>query len=351
MITLNNISKTYHHQGQTIHALNEINLHVKPAEIFGIIGRSGAGKSTLIRCVNLLERPDQGQIIINQQDLMTLTSAELQQARRQMGMIFQHFNLLSNRTVYENVALPLMLMGENKKTIAQKVNELLSLVGLSDKKNVYPAKLSGGQKQRVSIARALITNPKILLCDEATSALDPETTLSILDLLKMIHREFGLSILLITHEMEVIKEIAHKVAVIDQGKIIEENEVVNLFTKPQHSITQQLVKSTLPQHLPRDFERKILSTAFDNSAVVLRLSFHRNASNEPAMTDLIRQFHLTVSILQGNIEVIQKETIGVLFVEVWTDQQNRDEILQQAIIHLNAKNIETQVIGYVDRNH
>lgn len=347
MILLKNVSKSYSDQKRVIHALNHVSLEVKTGEIFGVIGRSGAGKSTLIRCLNLLEKPDQGEVIIDECNLMQLNSHALQNMRRQIGMIFQHFNLLSHRTVFENVALPLKLIGQSKQEIYHKVNQLLVLVGLSDKMNNYPAQLSGGQKQRVCIARALITQPKILLCDEATSALDPETTTSILDLLKKIHQEFNLTLFMITHQMEVIKDIAQRVAVLEKGEVIEENTVVNIFTQPQKEVTQQLVKSTLPQQLPQDFERQIIVTPFENSAMVLRLSFHQNASGEPAMTELVRRFNLTISILQGNIEVIQRTSIGVLFIEIWGEQQD----IQQALDYLSTKNIGTQVIGYVHRNN
>ncbi|RKW05366.1 MAG: ATP-binding cassette domain-containing protein, partial [Cardiobacterium sp.] len=211
MITLENLQKTYRHKGREIHALHGVSLHVAPGEIYGVVGQSGAGKSTLIRCVNLLERPDSGRVIVAGQELTALAPAKLLKARHKIGMIFQHFNLLASRTVYDNIALPLELVGADKKTIAAKVRPLLALTGLEDKTSHYPAQLSGGQKQRVAIARALAAEPQVLLSDEATSALDPKTTEDILALLRDINEKLGLTILMITHEMEVVKQICHKV--------------------------------------------------------------------------------------------------------------------------------------------
>ena len=232
MIKLENVSKIFDVSGKKLTALDNVSLDIPKGHICGVIGASGAGKSTLIRCVNLLEKPTVGSVIIDGKDLTQLSDAELVLERRNIGMIFQHFNLLSSRTVFGNVALPLELEGTPKEKIEAKVNELLSLVGLSDKKNVYPSNLSGGQKQRVAIARALASNPKVLLCDEATSALDPATTHAILKLLKEINRTLGITILLITHEMDVVKRICDLVAIIDHGKLIEQGSVSDIFSNP-----------------------------------------------------------------------------------------------------------------------
>ncbi len=244
MIKLNNITKIFTLPDKKLTALDNVSLHVPKGQICGVIGASGAGKSTLIRCVNLLERPTHGAVIIDDVDLTQLSDAELVKTRRQIGMIFQHFNLLTSRTVFENVALPLELENKSKAEIQEKTTALLALVGLSDKHNVYPANLSGGQKQRVAIARALASDPKVLLCDEATSALDPATTQSILKLLKEINRTLGITILLITHEMEVVKRICDQVAVIDKGRLIEQGTVSEIFSNPKTELAQEFISST-----------------------------------------------------------------------------------------------------------
>lgn len=241
MIELKNISKTFRQGKQSFKALDNINLKLEQGDILGIIGFSGAGKSTLIRCVNLLEKPDSGQILVNGKDLILMKSTELAKERKKIGMIFQHFNLLSSGTVFENVALPLELDGLDKTVITQKVNNLLQTVGLLEKANDYPKSLSGGQKQRVAIARALANDPHLLLCDEATSALDPLTTQSILQLLKEINQQFKITILLITHEMEVVKAICNHVAVIDQGKLLTKGTLNQLYGKDAHPIINQLI--------------------------------------------------------------------------------------------------------------
>lgn len=343
MIILKDIKKTYFHQGKTIAALDNINLQVSKAEIFGIIGRSGAGKSTLIRCINLLERPDQGSVIIDQQELTQLNTSDLRQARKQIGMIFQHFNLLSNRHAYDNIALPLKLAGQSNKEIKQAVDPLLELVGLKDKVHHYPSQLSGGQKQRVAVARALVTRPKVLLCDEATSALDPETTLSILELLKTINEKYQISIVLITHEMGAIKEIADQVAVIDQGKIIEKNAAVDLFTRPQQPISKNFVNSVLAHQLPHSLNQKISQQKSDNNVMIARLLFHKQASDNPVITELVKKFNLTINIIQGSIEMVGNESIGVLFIEVLGEPSGLDQAKQ----YLYQNNIDFEVIGYV----
>jgi D-methionine transport system ATP-binding protein len=241
MIELKNVTKRFYQKGREIVALSEVSLTVPEGKIFGVIGASGAGKSTLIRCVNLLERPTTGAVIVNGEDLMSLSSSALAKERRHIGMIFQHFNLLSLRNVYDNVAFPLELEGRSKQEIKERVLELLSLVGLEEKALDYPDNLSGGQKQRVAIARALATSPKVLLCDEATSALDPATTKSILLLLKDINKRLNITILLITHEMRVVKTICDEVAVINSGKLIEKGPVEEVFNFPKHELTKEFI--------------------------------------------------------------------------------------------------------------
>lgn len=251
MIKLSNITKVFQQGHRTVQALNNVSLHVPAGQIYGVIGASGAGKSTLIRCINLLERPTQGTIKVDSQDLTALSESALTKARRQIGMIFQHFNLLSSRTVFGNIALPLELYNTPRKDIERRVDELLKLVGLSDKRDAWAVNLSGGQKQRVAIARALASNPKVLLCDEATSALDPATTRSILELLKDINRRLGLTILLITHEMDVVKRICDCVAVISNGELIEQDTVSEVFSHPKTPLAQQFIQSTRISMFPK----------------------------------------------------------------------------------------------------
>ena len=270
MIKLSNITKVFQQGNRTIQALNNVSLHVPAGQIYGVIGASGAGKSTLIRCVNLLERPTQGSVLVGGQELTALSESELTKARRQIGMIFQHFNLLASRTVFGNIALPLELDNTPRDEIKRRVTELLDLVGLSEKQDAYPANLSGGQKQRVAIARALASNPKVLLCDEATSALDPATTRSILELLKDINRRLGLTILLITHEMDVVKRICDCVAVISNGELIEQDSVSEVFSHPKTPLAQQFIQSTLHLDIPEDYAERLNAQSDDNRVPLLR---------------------------------------------------------------------------------
>lgn len=250
MIDLRNVEKTYYSNAGDIHALKKTNLHINAGEIFGIIGLSGAGKSTLIRCINMLEVPTGGQVFVDGQELTAMNNQELRKARQNIGMIFQHFNLLASRTVYDNIAFPLEIQGISQSEIKKRVQPLLELVQLQDRGDYYPSQLSGGQKQRVGIARALASDPKVLLCDEATSALDPQTTKSILDLLKDINKRLNLTIVMITHQMEVVKEVCDRVAVIENGEIIEEGSMIDVFTDPQKPTTKDFVKSINNVELP-----------------------------------------------------------------------------------------------------
>ena len=259
MIELEKVTKVYGQGDKRVVALAEVSLQIQKGEIFGIIGLSGAGKSTLIRCINKLEEPQAGKIYIAGQEITKLRGKELRAARRRIGMIFQHFNLLSSRTVYRNIAFPLEVAGVNPKEREERVNSLIELVGLTDKINSYPAELSGGQKQRVGIARALANNPEVLLCDEATSALDPETTKSILRLLQDVNRRFGLTIILITHQMEVIKEICDTVAVIDEGRIVEQGPVVELFARPRSMAARRFMKGVLHAEIPREIQERVFA--------------------------------------------------------------------------------------------
>ena len=317
MIDIRALSLIYPGPQGPVKALHGIDLHIQPGEVFGIIGKSGAGKSSLVRTINLLNRPTSGAVIVNGRDVMQLGDAALRAARREIGMVFQHFNLLSSRTVFDNAALPLELAGMDKAAIRQRVEPLLELVGLSALAQRYPAQISGGQKQRVGIARALASQPKVLLSDEATSALDPETTRSILALLRKINREMGLTVVLITHQMQVIKEVADRVAVIDGGRIVEIGPVLEVFTRPQQAVTKSLVDEIVPQELPASVLQRVqaLSAQLDgNSGQLLRLSYAGESAYQPILSHLIRDLGLDLSILHGQIDEIQGQTFGSLAV-------------------------------------
>lgn len=346
MISIRNLSKYYEIHNQPTLALKNINLEIKPKEIFGIIGRSGAGKSTLIRCVNGLERPTSGNVLIEGICLTTMSAAELREARHQMGMIFQHFNLLSTRTVRDNIALPLELCHVPKNKIHARVNELLELVELENHHAQYPSQLSGGQKQRVAIARALATSPKVLLCDEATSSLDPRSTISILELLRNINHEFGLTILLITHEMDVVKTICDRVAVIDKGEIVEEQNVIDLFTNPHSHIAQDLVKASSRMEIPRALKDMLSANATNDSGTIIRIAYHGESASQPIISYLIQQYHIMINILQGYIETIQNQIVGVMIVEVIGDRENVDKSIQ----FLERNGLQVEILGYVQRS-
>ena len=318
MIDIQDLSLTYAGPQGPVHALKNINLHIQAGEVFGIIGRSGAGKSSLVRCMNLLNRPVSGKMIVNGRDLLQLSDAQLRQARQEIGMVFQHFNLLSSRTVFDNAALPLELAGVSKADIAQRITPLLELVGLAHLANRYPAQISGGQKQRVGIARALASNPRVLLSDEATSALDPETTRSILDLLRQVNRELGVTVVLITHQMQVIKQIADRVAVMEAGQVVELGAVLDVFTNPQQAITQSLIDEIVPQELPASVQERVqalsLGLPAGQSGQLLRLSYAGDSAYQPVLSHLIRELGLDLSILHGQIDDIQGQTFGSLAV-------------------------------------
>ncbi len=347
MIRLENVTKTYQTPEGSQTALHDITLDIAAGEIFGIIGVSGAGKSTLIRTMNLLEPPTSGHIVVNQQNLVALTPPQLRQARQHIGMIFQQFNLLSCKTAFENIALPLVLSGAKSEDIQTRVSELLALIGLADKAQYYPNQLSGGQKQRIAIARALAHNPKVLLCDECTSALDPQTTQSILELLKRINRHLNITIVLITHEMEVIKTIADRVAVIDSGKIAEVASVINFFKSPQTECGRQLIQSVLKEELPPSIKDKITPDHKTNSDPLCRIWFSGEASSKPLITELLHRFSVSVNILQANIEYIHGEPTGIMLA-ILTGEENS---IAQSKHFLTENNIALEIVGYVSRNH
>ena len=344
MIKLKNVSKIFNVSGKKLTALDNVSLEIPKGHICGVIGASGAGKSTLIRCVNLLEKPSEGSVIIDGNDLTQLSDAELVLERRNIGMIFQHFNLLSSRTVFGNVALPLELEGVPKKDIEAKVNELLSLVGLSDKKNVYPANLSGGQKQRVAIARALASDPKVLLCDEATSALDPATTHSILKLLKEINRTLGITILLITHEMEVVKRICDQVAVIDKGRLIEQGTVSEIFSNPKTELAQEFISSTFHITLPEEYLENLSDTPkHAKSYPIIKFEFTGRSVDAPLLSQASKKFGVELSILTSQIDYAGGVKFGYTIAEV---EGNEDKITQTKI-YLMENNVRVEVLGYV----
>jgi D-methionine transport system ATP-binding protein len=324
MISIKNVKKVFGEGENQIHALDDVTVNVERGEIFGVVGPSGAGKSTLIRCVNMLEKPTSGSIKVNGIEMTTLSSQELRKARQHMGMIFQHFNLLSSRTVAENVAFPLEISGDDKPAREKRVKELLELVDLSEKAMAYPAQLSGGQKQRVGIARALATQPDILLSDEATSALDPQTTISILNLLKELNHTLGLTILLITHEMEVVRQICDRVAVLKNGKVLESGTLNELIARPDSYIAKSLFPSeeTIQVH---------------PGARGVTIYFLGDAADQPILASLVRKFNLDVNILGGSIQSIGNNRIGRLQVEMKGQQAD------QALDYLRSLDLRLEV--------
>ncbi|MFC7517532.1 methionine ABC transporter ATP-binding protein [Herbaspirillum sp. GCM10030257] len=312
MIHIEELHKTYSSGGRTVSALANVNLHIPRGKIFGIIGRSGAGKSTLLRTFNLLERPTQGKICIDGRDITQLDKTELNRLRQSIGMVFQSFNLLSSKTVLDNIEFPLKLAGGySQAQRAERVDELLELVGLQAHRYKYPAQLSGGQKQRVGIARAIAHAPKLLLCDEATSALDPETTQSILGLLEEINVRLGLTIVLITHEMQVIRSICDHVAVIDSGEIVETGDVTEVILHPRHPVTKSLVTENTYDELALDGSRAVAGNGRH-----LRLTYVGDAAYQPLLSVVAAQTSATITILQGAVSRIKKTPFGQLLVEI-----------------------------------
>ncbi|WP_276966543.1 ATP-binding cassette domain-containing protein [Chryseobacterium sp.] len=341
MIEIRNISKTFHQKKQSFKALDKVSLTIDKGDIVGIIGFSGAGKSTLIRTVNLLERPDEGQIIIHGKDFTKLNSKQLAEERKKIGMIFQHFNLLSSRTVFDNVALPLELDHTSKDEINRKVNELLKIVGLEDKANDYPKSLSGGQKQRVAIARALANDPHLLLCDEATSALDPATTQSILQLLRDINQRLGITILLITHEMEVIKAVCNHVAVIDKGKLLTKGTLSEIISDKENPIIRQFINSdimTLPQELINRLQKEPKEGLFP----LIEIELNENISVEEILSTLYNQYKIPYKLLKADVEYFGNSNFGKLLLQL----QGEAEENQQAIYYFNQNKIQNTVKGY-----
>ena len=322
MIELKGIGKIFSKNNIDVEALKSVNLKVEKGDIFGVIGFSGAGKSTLIRIVNFLERPTKGEVIINDRNLNNLSNKELRSARKEIGMIFQHFNLLESKTVFQNIAIPLVLNGISKKEIEKRVIELLEFVGLENKAKSYPDELSGGEKQRVGIARALATNPLILLCDEATSALDPQTTQSILELLKKINKNYNITILVITHEMNVIREICNKVAVMENGEIIEEGNLVEVFGNPKKQTTKNFVRTVVHDEAPQVILNSINTE--DSNSRVLKLKFIGENSRNAILADACNKFSVQSNILFANFTELQGNILGHIIVELTGEKDNID---------------------------
>ncbi|MFC4183380.1 methionine ABC transporter ATP-binding protein [Saccharococcus thermophilus] len=339
MITLEDVTKIYEAANGSVTAVDHVSLQIKEGEIFGIIGYSGAGKSSLIRLLNGLEKPTSGKVIVAGRDMANIKGKELRKARQEIGMVFQHFNLLWSRTVHENIAFPLEIAGIPKEKRKKRVDELIQLVGLQGREHAYPSQLSGGQKQRVGIARALANNPKVLLCDEATSALDPQTTDSILDLLVDINKRLGLTIVLITHEMHVIRKICDRVAVMENGKIVEQGEVLQVFRQPKQAITKRFVQQVIE---PEETKETIihLLDKYPNGTVI-QLTFVGEAAEQPLIANVVRQFHVDANILQGKISQTHQGSYGVLFVHM----DGEKEEIARAIDYIRKQQVAVEVIS------
>ena len=335
MIDIQNVSKVYKTKDRVVKGVDNVSLTIEKGEIFGIVGYSGAGKSSLIRCLNLLEKPTQGKILIDGVNLMKLRGKSLRQARLKIGMIFQHFYLISQKTVYENIAFALRAAKTPESKISDRVIELLDLVGLAAKRDVYPAQLSGGQKQRVGIARALANNPSVLLCDEATSALDPNTTLSILRLLKKINTELQITIVLITHEMHVVKEICDRMAIMQDGRVIEEGQVYNIFSNPVEELTKEFISSVVSFDVPE----AILSKC---TGRIVKLMFKGNVAGESVISDTIKQFNVHGNFLHGSIEYIQEMPLGTFLMEL----QGKNPDIDRAISYMSSRDVYVEVFNH-----
>lgn len=314
MIQFVNVSKEFVNKDDNVHALREVSLTVEKGDIFGVIGFSGAGKSTLLRMVNALETPTAGQVLVQGQNLAQLSPAELRKTRKEIAMVFQQFNLLDSRTVFDNVAMPLKLNHVPKAEIAERVEELLKFVELSDKRNAYPQKLSGGQKQRVGIARALATQPSILLCDEPTSALDPKTTDSILQLLQKVNRELGVTILIITHQISVIQKICNRVAVMENGRVAEQGTVLEVFSHPKAAITKDFVSTVIDDRIPESIQKSLATDARNNT--VIRLHFLGSNSREALVSAINKKFNVETNILFASVHELQNTVLGTLVLQL-----------------------------------
>lgn len=341
MITLSHVSKTFGTGDAAIHAVRDVSIHINRGDVFGVIGYSGAGKSTLVRTINLLERPTEGTVEVDGQELTSLKSKELLKARRNIGMIFQHFALLPSRTIADNVAFPLKGLGLTRAERKARVAELLNLVGIPEKANAYPSELSGGQKQRVAIARALVTKPNVLIADEATSALDPQNADAILKLLKQLNEQLGLTIVVITHHMNVVKQICNKVAVMQDGRVIEESDVYSLFSRPQQALTHEFIRTTSNLSKVEEFLTNGAEiTDLEPGQVLLRLNYDRNNAGKPLITAMARRFDVDLTIIFADVEVVQGAPIGGTVGILEGDSQK----INEAIEYLSDHNVKVEVL-------
>ncbi|SHE96971.1 D-methionine transport system ATP-binding protein [Atopostipes suicloacalis DSM 15692] len=343
MIELKNIEVTFESEETSVQAVKDVSLSVGKGDIYGIVGYSGAGKSTLVRTINLLQRPTAGEVFVNGQNLSVLSPNKLRNERKKIGMIFQHFNLMRQRTVAGNVAYPLRGTDLSKEEVNAKVEELLQLVGLADKKEAYPSQLSGGQKQRVAIARALANDPEVLLCDEATSSLDPKTTSSILELLKNLNKKLALTIVIITHEMEVVKEICNKVAVMEDGEVVEQGDLVSVFTAPKESLTQEFIHTAT--HIDQAAEKVLNHPTLLNLSkddVLASITYVGETTSSPLVASLYARFGITTNILYGNVEILQNTPIGNLIVIFSGSIERREE----AMAYLKANHVTVKIIEH-----
>lgn len=340
MIKLSHIHKTFNTKETKVEALKDINIEIGRGDIYGVIGYSGAGKSTLIRIINLLERPDKGTVEVDGIDLTKLNKKELSKVRSNIGMIFQGFNLMSSVNVYDNIAAPLKNLKWSKKEIEEKVNNLLELVDLTDKKYAYPNQLSGGQKQRVAIARALSSDPKILLCDEATSALDPNTTQSILQLLKEIKEKLNITIVIITHQMEVVKSICNRIAIMEKGEVVESGDIASVFTTPKSQVAKDFVAHSLGTTINKE-------DLANFKGMVCKFNFYGEIAHEPILSKLEREYGIEVNILFGNIEYLYTGIVGSLIVELRGEQPKIDKALD----YYQTLNTKVEVIKHATATH
>lgn len=345
MIRLEHVFKTFTDGKDGVKALVDVNLDIMPGDIFGIIGFSGAGKSTLVRCINLLERPTAGRVFVAGQELTSLSAGGLRKARKSIGMIFQLFNLMRSRTVYDNVAFPLRGMHLSREEKRKKVTELLRIVGLENRMDAYPGMLSGGQKQRVAIARALASNPKVLLCDEATSALDPQTTQDILCLLQQLNRELGITVVVITHEMAVVKQICNRVAVMEEGRVVEQGEIFDVFSDPQQPITRRFIATTDGvARVQEQMNELIAPLGLKRGDLVVQFSFHGSSAGQALVSSLSRTYGIDISIIYGNVEMLDGKPLGKLITVFRGDPGNIDA----ALAHIDGEHVRAEVLHHAE---
>ncbi|WP_010302675.1 methionine ABC transporter ATP-binding protein [Kurthia senegalensis] len=332
MIEIKDVSKVYRTKRKEVTGVDRVNLTINDGEIFGIVGYSGAGKSSLLRCINLLEQPTSGEILVDGQNLMQLTGKNLRQARLKIGMIFQHFYLIEQKTVGENIEFALKAANVSKEQRNDRIEALLKMVGLENKRDVFPGQLSGGQKQRVGIARALANDPKVLLCDEATSALDPTTTTAILKLLKKINRELGITIVLITHEMEVVKEICDRMAIMQEGRVVEDGSVYDIFANPHNPLTQEFIGSVVSFDIPDEIMQTFKGT-------IVKVLFKGDVAGQGIISDMLQQFEVRGNFLHGTIEYIQERPLGIFIMELIGEEAH----IHRAISYIESRGVSVEV--------